>query len=137
MLSYNKKKEEIYSMGFESADIPARPAPVEQFIDQFLTAVCDSSRRHILECLTPLENEEASPLERSVGEIAEHLGLAVSTTSEHLKQLSTMHVLTSRKEGTKTYYRLRNRALVRTFQELILSLEAHYRRTILPPPTDA
>lgn len=123
-------------MSFKSAEIPARPPQVEQFIDQFLTAVCDSSRRHILEYLTPPDGEEDAPHERSVGDIAEHLGLAASTTSEHLKQLSNMHILTARRDGKKMYYRLRNKALVQTFHGLIHSLEAHYQRNILPPPTD-
>jgi DNA-binding transcriptional ArsR family regulator len=120
-------------MASHSADIPARSPAVEQFIDQFLTAACDSSRRHILECLSTSAEHAASPPERSVGEIAEHLGLAISTTSEHLKQLSQMHLLTTRKEGKKTYYRLRNNELVRAFHDLIDSLESHYRRNILPP----
>jgi DNA-binding transcriptional ArsR family regulator len=123
-------------MEFETADIPARSPQIEQFIDNFLSAVCDSSRRHILECLTPLDEEPTSPHERSVGEIARRLDLADSTISEHLKQLSIMHLLTSRREGKKTYYRLRNLELVQAFQDLILSLEAHYQRNILPPPTE-
>ncbi len=121
-------------MEFDAINIPARPPQVEQFVDQFLTAICDSSRRHILECLSSL-NIEDTPRELPAGSIAEHLGLAASTTSEHLKQLSDMHLLTSRKEGKKIYYRVRNQDLVRTFQGLILSLEQHYQSNILPPPT--
>lgn len=123
-------------MGSEAADIPARPQQVEQFIDRFLTAVCDSSRRHILECLSPLDKEQADPYERAVGEIAQHLGLAYSTISEHLKELLAMQLLTSRREGKKIYYRLRNRELVQTFQDLIHSLEEHYQRNTLPQPAD-
>lgn len=116
----------------QRADIPARQPQVERFLETFLSAICDSSRRHILECLASLEQEQAMPIERSVGEIAKHLGLSYATISEHLKQLSTMHLLTSRKEGRNVYYRLRNRELVQAFQDLIRSLETHYRRNILP-----
>ncbi|HEU5381140.1 MAG TPA: metalloregulator ArsR/SmtB family transcription factor [Ktedonobacteraceae bacterium] len=123
-------------MSSHSAEIPARPARIEQFIDQFLTAICDSSRRHILEYLTG-SSENASPaLERSVGEIAQHLGLALSTTSEHLKQLLHMHLLLARRDGKKTYYRLRNHELVSTFHALIASLEMHYHSNMLPPVID-
>jgi len=116
-----------------SEDIPARPREIEQFIDQFLSTVCDASRRHILECLSVPIEHASTPLERSVGEIASHLGLATSTTSEHLKELLQLHLLLSRKEGKKTYYRLRNRELVQVFQGMITSLEDHYHRGLLPP----
>jgi DNA-binding transcriptional ArsR family regulator len=116
-----------------SEDIPARPTEVEHFIEQFLSTVCDASRRHILECLSVSAEREPALPERSVGEIASHLGLAISTTSEHLKALLQLHLLISRKEGKKTYYRLRNRELVQVFQGMITSLEDHYHRGLLPP----
>lgn len=120
-------------MTLQSGDIPARPKDVERFIDQFLSAACDSSRRHILECLT--EGDTGFP-ERSVGAIADHLGLAVSTTSEHLKELLQLRLLVARKEGKKTYYRLGNYELVKTFHHMLDTLEDHYRRGILPPASD-
>lgn len=120
-------------MSLHEADIPARSDTVERFIDQFLTAVCDSSRRHILECLSNSDQQVSTLPERSVGEIARHVGLALSTTSEHLKQLLHMHLVSARKDGKKTYYQLRNYALVVTFHDLIISLEGHYQRNILPP----
>ncbi|HEY3993202.1 MAG TPA: metalloregulator ArsR/SmtB family transcription factor [Ktedonobacteraceae bacterium] len=116
-------------------DIPARPMEIEQFIDQFLSTVCDTSRRHILECLSIPEDHVTELPERSVGEIATHLGLAASTTSEHLKELLRVHLLVTRKEGKRTYYRLRNRELVKTFHAMIISLEDHYKQGILPPGT--
>ena len=120
-------------MTLQPGDIPARSKDVERFIDQFLSAACDSSRRHILECLT---EEDSGLPERSVGEIADHLGLAVSTTSEHLKELLQLRLVVARKEGKKTYYRLGNYELVQTFHHMIDSLEDHYRRGILPPASD-
>ena len=120
-----------------TGDIPARPMEIEQFIDRFLSTVCDGSRRHILECLSVSAEHITNPPERSVGEIAAHLGLATSTTSEHLKELLQLHLLVTRKEGKKTYYRLRNRELVQAFHDMIISLEDHYQRGILPPSTPA
>lgn len=114
-----------------TTDTHVRPVSVEHFIDRFLTAVCDSRRRHILAYLSTSSEQESSPIERSVGDIADHLGLAMSTTSEHLKHLLQMRLLIARKEGKKTLYRLRNRELVRAFHDLIVSLEEHYHQNIL------
>jgi DNA-binding transcriptional ArsR family regulator len=111
----------------------SRSSEVEQFIDQFLSAVCDASRRHILEYLSSFPEEDTSPHECSVGEIAEHQGLAISTTSEHLKQLLQMNLLLARRDGKKTYYRVRNHKLVQAFHDLIGSLETDYDRRLLPP----
>ena len=106
---------------------------LEHFIEQFLSAVCDNSRRHILEYLSDLPQKEDVPAESSVGEIADHLGLANSTTSEHLKQLLQMNLLLAQKHGKRTFYRLRNHELVQTFHDLMGSLKSHYRRHMLPP----
>jgi DNA-binding transcriptional ArsR family regulator len=106
---------------------------VEYFIDRFLNVVCDTSRRHILTYLSVVSEQASSPVERSAGEIAQYINLAPSTTSEHLKQLMRMHLLFTRREGKKVYYRLRNQELVQVFHDLILSLEAHYRHNLLPP----
>ncbi len=109
---------------------------LEQFIDQFLSAVCDNSRRRILEYLSSLPQRGSEPAESSVGEIAEHLGLANSTTSEHLKQLLQMKLLLAHKHGKRTFYRLRNHELVQAFHDLIGSLQSHYHRHVLPPPAE-
>jgi DNA-binding transcriptional ArsR family regulator len=45
--------------------------------------------------------------ERNVGDIAEYLGLSVSTTSQHLKPLRDTSVVTTRKEGQTVYYALK------------------------------
>lgn len=57
-------------MDSPSAHEQTSSVTVEHFIDQFLSAVCDSRRRHILAYLTTVSEHEAS---RSVGEIAAHL----------------------------------------------------------------
>jgi DNA-binding transcriptional ArsR family regulator len=104
-----------------------RPNQIERLINQFLDAACDSSRRSILELLIPPEGQESpADYELRAGDIARQLGLAPSTTSEHLHQLLNMQLVSTRKEGNSVYYRLRNHHLVRAFHELLQALTAHY-----------
>ena len=65
--------------------------------------------------------------ELHAGEIAQQVGLANSTTSEHLHHLLDLHLVSARKEGTAIYYRLRNHHLVQAFHELLRALETHYQ----------
>ena len=46
--------------------------------------------------------------ERSVGEIADSIGLSISTTSQHLRLLKDCNVLVTRKEGRTVYYGLKH-----------------------------
>ncbi|HEV2472721.1 MAG TPA: ArsR family transcriptional regulator [Chthonomonadales bacterium] len=96
-------------------------------INQFLDAACDPSRRSILELLIPPDGEETpTAYELRAGEIARQIGLAPSTTSEHLHHLMNLHLVSSRKEGNIVYYCLRNRHLIRAFHELLQALSTHY-----------
>src|SRR5215471_541604 len=105
-----------------------RPLQVDRFINQFLDAACDESRRAILELLVPpMGQDSPDGYELRTGEIARQLGLANSTTSEHLHHLLNLHLVRARKEGTVVYYRLRNHHLVQAFHELLRALETHYR----------
>ena len=105
-----------------------RPPQLTYYIDRFLDAACDSSRRSILELLIPPEGQiSPEAYELRAGEIATKLGLAPSTTSEHLHQLLKLHLVSARKEGTTVYYRLRNHHLVLAFHELLKALETHYQ----------
>lgn len=122
-------------MTSHSADAPADPM-IERFIDQFLSTICNSRRRRILEYLSTSAEDNSSLPERSVGEIAEYLGLAISTTSEHLKQLLDMRLLLTRREGKKTYYRLHNHELVQAFHDLLRFLESHYQQYIVSSSTE-
>ncbi len=119
----------------EDDDFSARFAQVEHFVDRFLSTACDASRRRILEYLSVPSEDDPDPRlpERSVGDIAAHLGLALSTTSEHLKELLQLHLLGTRKDGKKTYYSLRNRELVQAFHKLVEALTAHYQQSIHHP----
>ena len=110
-----------------------RPLEVDRFINQFLDAACDESRRTILELLIPPPGQETPDgYELRAGEIAQQLGLVPSTTSEHLHQLLNLHLVRARKEGTVVYYRLNNYHLVQAFHELLRALETHYH-TISSP----
>ena len=64
--------------------------------------------------------------ELRAGDTAKQVGLAQSTTSEHLHHLLNLHLVSARKEGTGIYYRLSNYHLVQAFHELLLALETHY-----------
>lgn len=104
-----------------------RPPKLVRYIDKFLDAACDSSRRSILELLIPPDGQDSpDAYELRAGEIADRLGLAPSTTSEHLHQLLKLHLVSTRKEGSMVYYRLRNHHLVLAFHELLEALETHY-----------
>jgi DNA-binding transcriptional ArsR family regulator len=104
-----------------------RPVEVKRYINQFLDAACDESRRAILELLIPpIEHVSSDNYELRAGEIARQLGLANSTTSEHLHHLLDLHLVSARKEGAVVYYRLRNHHLVQAFHELLRALENHY-----------
>ena len=104
-----------------------RPLHINRFINQFLDAACDESRRAILELLVPPAGQDApDSYELRAGEIAQKLGLARSTTSEHLRQLLNLRLVSTRRDGTVIYYRLRNHHLVQAFHELLFALETHY-----------
>lgn len=116
-----------------STHFQRRPLWVDQSINQFLDAACDERRRAILELLVPPAGEDSpDDYELPAGEIARRLGLARSTTSEHLHQLLNLHLVSTRKEGTTVYYRLRNHHLVAAFHELLQALETHYRSLSSP-----
>ena len=114
---------------FSTPVIYTRRSPhIERLIDKFLDAACDSSRRSILEMLIPpIGHDSPDGYELRAGEIARQLGLAPSTTSEHLRHLQRLQLLNTRKEGTAVYYRLCNHHLVQAFHELLLALETHYQ----------
>lgn len=108
------------------SSIPRRPPELDAFVDRFLSTVCDTSRRYILELLAePNEQDPSVPNERRSGEIAEALGLSSATTSEHLRQLANLHLVAARKQGTAVYYRLSNHLLVQPFLDLLRALDSH------------
>jgi DNA-binding transcriptional ArsR family regulator len=103
---------------------------IDQFVDHFLSLMCDRSRRQILELLAcPVDGQEGvkpSYMERRSTDIARELGLSPATTSEHLRQLSEAKLIASRRAGNAIYYRLANEMLVRAFRDLVLALNKEH-----------
>ena len=123
-----RKKAAAARLNQPHSSISRRPAELDVYVDQFLSTVCDTSRRYILELLAePNEKDASSPQERRSGDIAEELGLSNATTSEHLRHLAALHLVSTRKEGTAVYYRLSNHTLVQAFQDLLHALDHHYQ----------
>jgi ArsR family transcriptional regulator len=54
-----------------------------------------------------IENEE-----KSVGDIAESVGLSISTTSQHLRLLKQHNVVITRRDGQTIYYSLKHPELL-------------------------
>ena len=104
-----------------------RPPEIDTFVDQFLSTMCETSRRQILELLARTNRKDYDhTLERRSTDIARELGLSPATTSEHLKQLTKAGLLTSRREGTAVYYRICNDLLVKAFHDLIEALNKEH-----------
>ncbi len=111
--------------------VPHRPVEVDKYVDVFLSAVCDTSRRYILELLTiPEEDDPIEMPERRSGDIARAIGLSAATTSEHLRQLAKIGVVHSRRDGNIIYYRLRNKGVVKAFQDLLSALDSDYAQQL-------
>ncbi len=115
------------SQGQESGRIPSRPIEVDKYVDHFLSLMCDTSRRYILELLSTSDeiNTVTLPEKRS-GDIARAIGLSAATTSEHLRQLADAGLIASRRDGNIVYYRLQNRLLVKAFHDLLGALDSHF-----------
>ncbi len=122
-----RKKTAAARLNQSHSRFPRRPPEIDAFVDRFLFTACDTSRRYILELLAePNEKDASIPYERRSGDIAEELGLSNATTSEHLRHLAALHLVSTRKEGTAVYYRLSNHTLVQAFQDLLRALDHHY-----------
>ena len=107
---------------------PKRRSPeIDVFVDRFLSTMCETSRRQILELLaTPNMDVEGAMLERRSTDIARELGLSFPTTSGHLKQLTEAGLLSFRRDGNAVYYRIKNYLLVKVFHDLTAALDKHY-----------
>jgi DNA-binding transcriptional ArsR family regulator len=107
-----------------------RSPEIDQFVDHFLSLMCDRSRRQILELLAvPIDGQEGmqpSLRERRSTDIARELGLSPATTSEHLRQLCDAKLIAARRDRNAVYYRLSNEMLVRAFRDLVLALNKEH-----------
>jgi DNA-binding transcriptional ArsR family regulator len=109
----------------------AKDSPeIDQFVDHFLSLMCNRSRRQILELLAvPVDAQEGmkpSLRERRSTDIARELGLSPATTSEHLHQLCDAKLIASRRDRNAVYYRLSNEMLVRAFRDLVKALSKEH-----------
>ncbi|HYL41849.1 MAG TPA: metalloregulator ArsR/SmtB family transcription factor [Ktedonobacteraceae bacterium] len=124
MLEENEPKspEQLYQ------EEPKRRSPeIDVFVDHFLSTMCETSRRQILELLaTPDMDVEGAVLERRSTDIARELGLSFPTTSGHLRQLTDAGLLSFRRDGNAVYYRIKNYLLVKVFHDLTAALHKHY-----------
>jgi DNA-binding transcriptional ArsR family regulator len=124
-----RKKTIAARLNQAHAHVPRRSPELDALVDQFLSTVCDTSRRHILELLAEPNEEDPTVLkELRSGEIAEALGLSGATTSEHLHQLADLELVMTRKQGTAVYYRLSNHRLVQAFLDMLRALDHHYQK---------
>ena len=115
------------SQEYAGERVPRRPQEVDAYVDSFLSLVCDTSRRYILELLSVSHaNDHETIPERRSGDIARAIGLSAATTSEHLRQLAQAGLVTSRREGNVVYYKLRNHQLVKAFQDLLDALDSDF-----------
>ena len=74
-------------------------------LDDLLRALANPHRRQVVEACWETE--------RTAGELAERLGLAPASTSEHLKVLRKHRVVEVRVEGTFRIYKSRPEAIAR------------------------
>ncbi|MEA3411566.1 MAG: metalloregulator ArsR/SmtB family transcription factor [Pseudomonadota bacterium] len=108
-----------------------QPPPDQTDAGAALTANALKAMAHPLrwKILCTLEDHEMS-----VGEIVEKTGTTQSNISQHLDQLKNKHILESRKEANRVYYRIRN--------EQLLMLIGNMRNVLCPanlqdlPPGD-
>lgn len=99
------------------------PPPEDE--DAVLTANALKAMAHPLRwrILCTLED-----IEMSVGEIVAKIGTSQSNVSQHLEQLRDKHIVVSRKEANRVYYRIRN--------DEILSLIGNMRTVLCPANLD-
>ena len=83
----------------------------EDFL-QFCKGLANANRQHILFAVF------VDKQEHTVGEIAEKVGIANSTASEHLTILKNAGVLVSEKRDREVYYRV-NKEMIREYVTLI------------------
>lgn len=88
---------------------------------EFLKALASPQRQQMLALF-------AGGIELTVGTVAERLGLAQPTASQHLALLRRGGLLTSRKDGKQVYYRFDTPAVEQSLTEL-----QSYLRVCCPP----
>ncbi len=91
-------------------------------LDAVFKALASSHRREVLRMLSLAGLDEAKTCcaaeEVCACKISDHLGISPATTSHHMSVLRDAGLVSARKDGLWTYYRLNRDALERAAQEL-------------------
>ncbi|MHA1269362.1 MAG: ArsR/SmtB family transcription factor [Candidatus Helarchaeota archaeon] len=85
---------------------------IENRIVNFLKNVAHPIRIRIIETLR-------GNVEKSVNEIQNELGEKQSTISQHLKKLTDVNIVTFRKKGQKSLYKIKNQSIHEIFSLII------------------
>nr|BBH87404.1 hypothetical protein KTC_21550 [Thermosporothrix sp. COM3] len=96
----------------------------ERYLSEMLAILGQSSRWKILRALAPLSpRQPLDAIEYTPSELAEILGLSVSTISEHLHALLKAQLVTTQRFQRSVYYRLRHSATLLAFFSLLDAIE--------------
>ncbi|MFF3666011.1 ArsR/SmtB family transcription factor [Microtetraspora malaysiensis] len=99
--------------------------PVEAIVE-VLKAIADPTRFQILYAV--------SSQERGVGELAEIVGAHVASVSQHLAKLRAAGLVSSRRDGTRIFYRAANQHVAGLMAEA--GLLTGYVTGVIEPPDD-
>jgi DNA-binding transcriptional ArsR family regulator len=69
--------------------------------------------------------------EHSVGDLAEHVGVAVPAVSQHLAKLRLAHLVSTRRDGTRIYYAAESDHALRLVTEALF--QAEHVTSVNPP----
>lgn len=89
------------------------PKAMRSAADGASTLLKALSNRHRLLMLCQLIGGE-----KSVGELADHLGIRDSTASQHLALLRRDHIISGRRDGQTVWYRISSRPALEVVQAL-------------------
>lgn len=119
MKSEAKDKCEIWAVDREKVEAARRALPPDEtfsLLAETFSALSDSNRAKILHCLLDQE--------LCVCDIASIAGISESATSQHLRVLRTLRMVTQRKQGRMMYYSL-NDEHVKTLLKISLEHARH------------
>lgn len=119
MKSEPKDKCEIWAVDREKVEASRRALPPDEvfsLLAETFSALADSNRAKILHCLLDQE--------LCVCDIASIAGISESATSQHLRILRTLRMVTQRKQGRMMYYSL-NDEHVKTLFKISLEHARH------------
>lgn len=90
---------------------------MRKFKAEIFATLANSTRIHIIECLTEGE--------LPVSKIVEQVGVEPSNASQHLAVLRSKGLVLTRKQGNQVFYRLRDQVLAEILQSMRTYFRAH------------